>query len=500
MDPASSRTPPVLRHLDTASGALLLFLTVWSPWAFGNVRWEEIQVMNWTGAAMGALLVAKHVIRWRTRHVPARWSEPTRTGRWAVRTLAVLSVLVPAYVLVSVLNARATADHWKFGTELVYLPGEPVSWLPSSYDRSGSLPAFWGWSALALVFWAARDWFLGKSRDERRTDDGDQDDGLPDRIRTWLWTLVGSATVLAMTSMIQRFDGTDKLLWIRAPYSGDPSFHFGPYNYRTNGAQYFNLVWPVALGFWWSLRNAAKTQGSRTGAGAHVLLVPCTLILAASPLISSSRSGALVMGALSVGALAVFLTGNRIWQRGRWLWATAFFAVPVVLGLILGGEKLSSRFVETAKDPLNGRGEIYETARRMSAESGWFGTGAGSFTALNALYSPRPSRNVHGYVNNDWWETQNVHGYVHNDWWETQITLGWIGLGAIVVMMLLVPVIAFGSLGRPPSREFAGLVALALLGMLGHAVGDIPFQVRSLLFQFLVTMAMASAMVRRIRR
>ena len=252
MDPASSRTPPVLRHLDTASGALLLFLTVWAPWAFGNVRWEEIQVMNWTGAAMGALWVAKHVIRWRTRHVPARWSEPTRTGRWAVRTLAVLSVLVPAYVLVSVLNARATADYWKFGTELVYLPGEPVSWLPSSYDRSGSLPAFWGWSALALVFWAARDWFLGKSRDERRTDDEDHDTGLPDRIRTWLWTLVGSATVLAMTSMIQRFDGTDKLLWIRAPYStGDPAFHFGPYNYRTNGAQYFNLVWPVALGFWW---------------------------------------------------------------------------------------------------------------------------------------------------------------------------------------------------------------------------------------------------------
>jgi O-antigen ligase len=192
------------------------------------------------------------------------------------------------------------------------------------------------------------------------------------------------------------------------------------------------------------------------------------------------------MGALSIGALVVFLTGKRIWQQGRWLWATAFLAVAVVLGLFLGGETLSKRFIETAKDPLNGRGEIYETARRMSAESGWFGNGAGSFTALNALYRADP--------------TQAVHGYVHNDWWETQITLGWIGLGAIVVMMLLVPVIAFGSLGRPPSREFAGLVALALLGMLGHAVGDVPFQVRSLLFQFLVTMAMASAMVRRTRR
>ena len=164
MDPASSRTPPVLRHLDTASGALLLFLTVWAPWAFGTVAWEEIQVMNWTGAAMGALLFAKQAIRWRTRHVPARWAEPTPPGRWALRVLAVLSVLVPAWVLVSVLNARATADYWKFGTELVYLPGEPVSWLPSSYNRSASLPAFWGWSALALVFWAARDWFLSKSR------------------------------------------------------------------------------------------------------------------------------------------------------------------------------------------------------------------------------------------------------------------------------------------------------------------------------------------------
>lgn len=487
MDPASSRTPPVLRHLDTASGALLLFLTVWAPWAFGTVAWEEIQVMNWTGAAMGALLFAKQAIRWRTRHVPARWAEPTPPGRWAVRVLAVLSVLVPALVLVSVLNARATADYWKFGTELVYLPGEPVSWLPSSYDRSGSLPAFWGWSALALVFWAARDWFLGKSRDERRSSDEDPAEVLPDRIRLWLWTLVLSSTVLAMTSMVQRFDGTGKLLWARTPIiKSEPSFHFGPYAYRTNAAQYFNLVWPVALGFWWSLRNAAKARGARTGAGAHVLLVPCTLILAASPLISSSRGGALVMGVLSVGALFVFLTGNRIWQGGRWLLATAFFAVPVVLGLVLGGETLSKRFVETAKDPLNGRGEIYKTARRMSDDAGWFGTGAGSFTALNGLYRTDPN--------------QPVQGYVHNDWWETQITLGWIGLGALVVMLLLVPVIAFGSRGRSPSRESTGLVALALLGILGHAVGDIPFQVRSLLFQFLVTLAMASAMGRRTGR
>ena len=484
MDPASSRTPPVLRHLDTASGALLLFLTVWAPWAFGTLTYTTIQVMDWTGAAMGALLFAKQAVRWRTRHVPARWAEPTRWGRWAVRSLAVLSVLVPAYVLVSVLNARATADYWKFGTEIVYLPGEPVPWLPSSYDRSGSLPAFWSWSALALVFWAARDWFLGKSRDERHTDEEDRGEILPDRIRTWLWTLVLSATVLAMTSMVQRFDGTAKLLWIKTPYiDAEPSFHFGPYTYRTNAAQYFNLVWPVALGFWWSLRNAAKARGARTGAGAYVVLVPSTLILAGSPIISSSRGGTLVMGALSVGALLVFLTGKRVWQRGRWLWATAFFACPVVLGLVLGGEKLSKRFVETAQDPLNGRAEIYETARKMSAEFVWFGSGAGSFTALNALY--RSGSN------------QSVKGYVHNDWWETRITLGWIGLGTLVVMLFLVPVIASGSRGRPPSREFTGLVALALLGILGHAVGDFPFQVHSLVFQFLVTLAMASAMGRR---
>lgn len=488
MDPASSRTPPVLRHLDTASGALLLFLTVWAPWAFGNVRWEEIQVMNWTGAAMGVLLFAKQVIRWRTRHVPARWTEPTPMGRWAVRILAVLSVLVPAYVLVSVLNARATAEYWKFGTELKYLPGEPVSWLPSSYDRSGSLPAFWGWSALALVFWAARDWFLGKSRDERRSDYGDPAEVLPDRIRSWLWTLVMSATVLAITSMVQRFDGTEKLLWLKPTpnINAAPAFSFGPYAYRTNAAQYFNLVWPVALGFWWSLRDAAKARGARTGAGPYVLLVPSTLVLAASPLISSSRGGALIMAGLSVATLLVFLTGKGIWKRGRWLWAAAFFAVPVVLGLVLGGEKLSQRFAETAKDPLNGRGEIYQTARKMSADAGWSGTGAGSFTALNGLYRADPS--------------QSVQGYVHNDWWETQITLGWMGLGALVVMMLLVPAIAFGSRGRPPSREFTGLVALALLGILGHAVGDVPFQVRSLLFQFLVTLAMASAMGRRTGR
>ena len=35
---------------------------------------------------------------------------------------------------------------------------------------------------------------------------------------------------------------------------------FGPYAYRANASQYFNLLWPVCLGFWWTLNRSFGSQ------------------------------------------------------------------------------------------------------------------------------------------------------------------------------------------------------------------------------------------------
>ena len=487
MDSTPARTPAAYRHLESVSAALLLFMTVWAPWAFGCTTYESIQVLNYAGYTLGALLLAKWIVRGRTGFPPPRWTEPTPVGRWLIGLLAALTVLLLAYVLAGVVNARAAAEHTKAGVQFTYFDGPQLTWLPSSYDASRSLPVFRNWLAVALTFWAARDWLLGKSRHERHLKTDAPGRFPPKRLRVLLWTWVLSSSALALACILQRLDGTDKLLWLLKPIgTGQPDFHFGPYTYRTNAAQYFNLVWPVALGFWWSLRAAYREQHgfqSRLGGGAHVMLLPCALLLAACPIVSTSRGGALIMGTLTLGALVVLLSAR---SAGSWVGRSALgglFAAVFAFAWLLGGKSLSDRFIAHAMDPLNGRTEVYETAYRMLPDFTWLGSGAGTFISIYPLYRLNPE---------SVWAA-----YAHNDWLEARITLGRIGLSMLVLMLLAIPLIVRNSCGTGIHREFAALTMLALGGMLVHAVFDFPFLIHSLLYQFCVLLAIVSTLGRR---
>ncbi len=486
MDATPTRTPAIYRHLDTVTGALLLFLTVWAPWAFGGTTFWAIRVTNIAGYALGIILLAKWIVRWRLGYAPPRWAEPTPAGRWLTRLLALLTVVILAYVLAGALNARATTSYSRAGVEFLYSERTPVAWLPASYDALQSRPAFWNWLGIALCFWAARDWLLGKSRRERRLEETPAVTFPSERLTVWLWTLVISSSLLALECILQRLDGTDKLLWLIKPQMGNTAdFRFGPYAYRTNAAQYFNLVWPVSLGFWWSLRAAYRQKhgaSARVGGGAHVMVLPCTLLLAACPIISTSRGGSLIMGVLTVGAAVVLLTARSAGGWGGRIALGGMFAAVLAFALALGGEALSKRFVVTGLDA-NGRTEIYDTAHRMLPDFTWFGSGAGTFPSLYPIYRARAE-----YP----WAS-----YTHNDWLQTRITLGRIGLAVLVVMLVSVPLIVRHSRGRGVPVQFAALLTLALGGMLTHAVFDFPFQVHSLLFLFCLLLAVACSLGRR---
>lgn len=481
-----ARTPAIYRHLDTATGALLLFLTVWAPWAFGGTTAWSIRVTNITGYLLGALLLVKLIVRWRTGYVPPRWTEPTPAGRWLIRLLALLTVVILAYVLVGALNARATAVYSRAGVEFIYSERPPIAWLPASYDALESKPAFWNWLGIALSFWAARDWLLGKSRRERRLEEEPRVTFPSERLTVWLWTLVISSSLLALECILQRLDGTEKLLWLIKPQmSSKPDFRFGPYAYRTNAAQYFNLVWPVSLGFWWSLRAAYREKyghRARVGGGAHVMLLPCTLLLAACPIISTSRGGSLIMVTLTVGAAVILLSARGAGGWGSRIAIGSMFAAVMVFALALGGEALSKRFAVNGLDG-NGRNEVYDTANRMLPDFTWFGSGAGTFQSLYPIYRARAE-----YP----WAS-----YAHNDWLETRITLGRIGLGVLVLMLILVPLLVRYSRGRGVPVQFAALLALALGGMLTHAVFDFPFRIHSLLFLFCLLLAVGTSLGRK---
>jgi O-antigen ligase len=265
------------------------------------------------------------------------------------------------------------------------------------------------------------------------------------------------------------------LLWLIQPYFNTTAeVQFGPYAYRSNAAQYFNLLWPACLGFWWILRleyRRSPRAQSRMGGGPHVMLLPCAVLMAAAPIISTSRGGALVAGAALVLAWIALMIANR---RGRWLMrfglATVFVST-ISLGVYLGSEKLVPRLQLVFSDDLSGRGQIYRNARQMVLDYPVFGTGPGTFPWVYHLYRAD--------------EQQVLEAYAHDDWLETRVTFGWIGF--LVILAMLFSLFARWWIGRGIVAPwlFVSMLWLSLAGCLVHAKFDFPFQVYSTLALFL---------------
>ena len=230
-----------------------------------------------------------------------------------------------------------------------------IPWLPHSLDSGRTWLAFWSYLGLACSFWAIRDWLLGKSEAEeraerRRPEPGGDRSGpfLPARLRRLLWVLTVNGGLLGVEGIAQRLEGSGKLLFLVKPRVNPGAVtQFGPYAYRANASQYFNLLWPVCLGFWWILNQSL----SSTRKWHHLILV-CCAIMAACPMISTSRGGALITAGIIV--LAAFfllaahflLAAQRQPERGprkaTLVWLLLFFCGALALGYGLGWKALEA--------------------------------------------------------------------------------------------------------------------------------------------------------------
>ncbi len=146
-------TPKPYRFADEASGILLIFAVLFAPWAFGTTLGWTVLTMNGVGYVLGLLLAFKGFVRWKADFQPSRWTDGAG-HRWPVRSLAALTGILLAYVLISALNARARMTYTFAGPGYIgsgidteYL--EAIEWLPHSYDRATTLGAFYNYLAMA---------------------------------------------------------------------------------------------------------------------------------------------------------------------------------------------------------------------------------------------------------------------------------------------------------------------------------------------------------------
>jgi O-antigen ligase len=301
---------------------------------------------------------------------------------------------------------------------------------------------------------------------------------IPARLRLLLWIMAVNGAALGIEGIIQRLEGSGKQLFLVKPrVNPGAETQFGPYAYRSNAAQYLNLIWPVTLGFWWWLQQSAGRTIRKSRR--HWLLL-CAAIMAACPIISTSRAGALTGMAMLALAVAILISG----KRGDGLVKLAVlgvFALALAGGLYLGWQSLNPRLDELAEG-FQTRELIYKTARLIAKENPVFGTGPGTFEHVFQLYRQSLT---------EYWPAQ-----LHNDWLEIRLTFGWAGFGLVLWALAAVLAHWFCAGGVGASRRFTWLVWLALGGCLLQARWDFPFQIYSIVFLFLALCAILTTVSR----
>jgi O-Antigen ligase len=474
---------PLYQLCDQVSGAVILLMAVFSPWAFGTTQPWAIWAMNYATYFLGVLLLVKLFIRKIKKFPAPRWDvrvisehrkkKGRRPARVATRLLAWLTMALLAYCLVHVLNAAATYD----AERRLFLYRPYIGWLPHSFDANRGWFYFWQYLGLAAGFWSVRDWLLGQTAVEEKNIRLQPEDAapiFPARLRQLVWLLAFSGLALGIEGIVQRVSGAHKLLFVLQPVvNPEGDTQFGTYAYRSNAAQYFNLLWPLCLGVWWWFRD---------GGGKNYLLPVAAAVMAACPIISISRGGAMVVVGLLLLLIPIYLIGEYFARKNsdsknlgkQFIWLVIFLAVVVGLGGFFGWEKLSPR-LQKIGEGFSGREEMFTAAQPMAADYPLFGTGPGTFATVFQLYR---------ISNATYWPEQ-----LHNDWLETQITFGWIGL--LLVLTALGCVVTAGFFAP---RKFALAAGLALGGCLIHACFDFPLQIHSVLFLFLLICALVLAL------
>ena len=129
------------------------------------------------------------------------------------------------------------------------------------------------------------------------------------------------------------------------------------------------------------------------------------------------------------------------------------------------------------RDRVLGRGEVALNSRRMAADHGILGSGAGSFRSLYTRYR-QPE--------------QQPATAAGDDWRELRITLGWFGVLAAAVAVLTLARRTLVERGAPTLRLVLALLWLGPAACLLHARFDMPFQSYSIALLFAVVAAILS--------
>jgi len=249
-----------------------------------------------------------------------------------------------------------------------------------------------------------------------------------------IWRRVGLtvaiyAFLISLLAIIQYFSSPDRIYWtVTLPAA---NWSFGPYVNHNHYAGLMEMLIPLALGYWFTLRK---------GNPLRILLGLPLLLPIVSVLLCASRGGLIALSAEGVLLSVVLFKLARSHGRRPIRPASVLVAVAVVVAgciWIVPGDNLTR--LETLFQPrlaeeigFGNRAEVALDSLRILRDHPWAGTGLGSFKTAYSQYQSFPDDLL--------WD------HAHNDYAEALAETGFLGGSLIVAAMVLFLGLSFSGL------------------------------------------------------
>jgi hypothetical protein len=430
----------------------LLLILIGAPWAYGATRFWTMELLNDSCFVCLALYLLGLALE---RRLPP----------WPLVPVACFALLLVESGWMA-FNARS--DHDAVYSEFVPLMA-PFPALPGSWDRAATLFYLQRQLAMAAIFLVAVD-TVPRLRWKRAV----------------CFVIAWTGASIAVFGMAQHVLKAPSIFWL--PENTGHTF-FGGFRYHGNAGAFLNLVWPMLLlgtirSFWTPQAHFSRAAGI---AGLFLTLAGCA--------VNVSRAAAgLTLFLLVFGGLGLV----PILRRRGMIFPFWKIALGVGLALIFVGTMFFDGVASGASARWEGsdfyQGEVniqqrllaYDASLRMLPEAGWFGYGAGTFSAVFPEHTAYLGGRLVGFFK-----------FAHEDYLQTVIEYGY--LGAALWGTLL-----FGSIGRAvfracdatlrtSDRLTYAICVIALAGVSLHSLGDFPLQIASIQLYVMIFFALAWA-------
>jgi hypothetical protein len=288
---------------------------------------------------------------------------------------------------------------------------------------------------------------------------------------------------MVLYGLTQRVLVAPSIFWLKE--NTGPSF-FGGFRYHGNAGAFLNLIWPLLLLFVIQSFLSPKAYIARAVwcSAFFLALVGCAANI-------SRAAETITVFLVLVGAIWLpLLIRRKAFLLSLWSVAVTGGIVLIFVGALLFGgiaeqsEGHWSKLPDQLTD--NQRLLCYQACWRTLPDSGWWGYGAGTFSAIFPDHEAYLGSRIHGF-----WK------YAHEDYLQTLIEYGYVGACFWGVFF-------FGSIGRAlvlaswsslRTKERLGYATcvLALGGTALHSGVDFPLQIASLQLYVMMFIAMAWA-------